>query len=89
MSLIHRSIVFFVISALCACKIIPTNSFPAADSIEVGHPEVFDNALLQTSLDTLRGQLAALGVDTGTLTGALGAVRGTSVEQSRSRVLSR
>ena len=83
MLLIHRSIICCSVAMLCACRVIPQNSLPAGESIAVGHPEVFDNAQLQTSLDTLRGQLAALGiVDTGTLTGALGAVQGTSVEQS-------
>jgi hypothetical protein len=83
MSLIHRSAVFCSIAVLCACKVIPTNSLPAGDSIQVDHPEVFDNAQLQNSLDTLRGQLASLGIiDTGTLTGALGAVQGTSINQT-------
>jgi len=83
MSLIQRSIILCGIALLCACKVIPQNSLPAGASIAVGHPEVFDNAQLQTSLDTLRGQLAGLGiVDTSTLTGALGAVQGTSLSQT-------
>src|ERR1700730_12175925 len=83
MSLIHRSIIFWGIAVLCGCHVIPQNSLPAGGSIKVGHPEVFDNAQLQTSLDTLRGQLACLGiVDTTTLTGPPGAVHGTSLSQT-------
>jgi hypothetical protein len=83
MPLMHRSIILCGIAVLCACKVIPQNSLPAGDSIKVGHPEVFDNAQLQASLDRLRGQLAGLGiVDTSTLTGALGAVQGTSLSQT-------
>jgi len=84
MQLIQRMLVLGPIGALLAsCTIIPSNSLPGGSSIQLDHPEIFDNAQLQSQLDTLRGQLASLGIiDTGTLTGAFGTVQGTSISQS-------
>jgi hypothetical protein len=77
----------WIVTMSASCTTVPTASLPAGRSIRVDHPEIFDNAQLQSQLDTLRGQLASLGIiDTSALTGAFGTVQGTSVSQSNASV---
>ena len=83
MKWVHRISLCLLALLIGSCDLVPTRSLVSTGSIAVDQPEIFDNAALQSQLDILRGQLAALGiVDTATLTGSLGAVQGTSLTQS-------
>ena len=53
------------------------------ESIVVGKPEIYENSELQAQSDSLRSQLASLGiVNQSALTGALGAIQGGTINQS-------
>jgi hypothetical protein len=70
-----------------SCNTIPTSGASPIETIQVGQPEVFENADLQAQLDSLRQQLAALNViDQPSLVSALGNLQGASATQSGASV---
>ena len=73
---------------LCAsCNTVPTSGASPADTINVGQPEVFENADLQAQLDGLRQQLAAVSaIDQPSLISALSNLQGASATQSGASV---
>jgi hypothetical protein len=80
----YRTVLVVALFWTCgSCSSVPSRTVSAEGSISVDQPEIFDNAALQSQFDLLRGQLTQLGiVSSGTLTGALGNVQGTSISQS-------
>lgn len=86
----YRSRVAFALLGVCslftACT-VPRSGAPPDTTIQVGQPEVFENADLQAQLDALRQQLVAINVvDRPSLVAALSNLQGASATQSGTSV---
>jgi hypothetical protein len=75
------------LGSLSSSCTVPRSGSPPDTTIQVGQPEVFENADLQAQLDALRQQLVALNViDQPSLIAALSNLQGASATQSGASV---